>query len=252
MGITTSFLEPLSETEKNCPHSTILKFAYKFSKVAYDEYEIGILNAIRQAIEEKKVFVTPEFSVYWCRDIPSDRGCSIVVMDYLIFVRNIAPSKVDDIKYLSESNDRYKYEFRKRVDVILALVKQDNNLSWENIKFVTNLESDDLNDRYIASGGNAEKFFGLKKHPEVPPPYYKTLPLPPNWDQMRDSECNIYFIDHNTKTTTYKDPRENMVSKYKTTTELEDDLTRRLRLLSRDCGEADPKQQEQEELVSLS
>jgi len=32
-------------------------------------------------------------------------------------------------------------------------------------------------------------------------------PLPPGWDMRYDPQGRIYFVDHNTKTTSYNDPR---------------------------------------------
>ncbi|KAJ5072775.1 transcriptional coactivator yorkie [Anaeramoeba ignava] len=33
-------------------------------------------------------------------------------------------------------------------------------------------------------------------------------PLPPGWEQRTDSNGRVYFVDHNTKTTSWKDPRQ--------------------------------------------
>eukprot|EP01116_Phalansterium_solitarium_P000723 TRINITY_DN10577_c0_g1_i2.p1 TRINITY_DN10577_c0_g1~~TRINITY_DN10577_c0_g1_i2.p1 ORF type:complete len:499 (+),score=145.86 TRINITY_DN10577_c0_g1_i2:52-1497(+) len=47
--------------------------------------------------------------------------------------------------------------------------------------------------------------------PSSPVPQYPALqpdfPLPPGWEMRLDGTGNVFFVDHNTKTTTYSDPR---------------------------------------------
>lgn len=40
------------------------------------------------------------------------------------------------------------------------------------------------------------------------PPVEFALPLPEGWDVATDNDGKIYYIDHNTKSTTWIDPRD--------------------------------------------
>ncbi len=42
----------------------------------------------------------------------------------------------------------------------------------------------------------------------IPNEDIESLPLPPGWEKGVDKYGRVYFIDHNTKTNTWNDPRK--------------------------------------------
>ena len=50
--------------------------------------------------------------------------------------------------------------------------------------------------------------FAWKQNPPADPPSHDThSPLPQGWETGVDDKGRVYFIDHNTGTTTWNDPR---------------------------------------------